>query len=409
MYPPLMWIRSLEGTMLLLIFGALVGHFGLREVARRPAARIAWALVTLLLLTTHGLWEFGPTFPLRYWSAYLTSYGLLILGFFVVSLPFAAAARGLTKRVLFRTAPQSSRSAPMKTPAASSESVHTMSRRQVLNAVTAVAPVVAISGSIRGISNGARLAEVPRIVVRKATLPGELHGLSILQLSDLHLGVCRQAKDLDTFIDSLGERGVRPDLVLFTGDLADDLLQIIPAIHAAARLKPRLGIHCSLGNHEYLHGVTEARRYYDKANANLLVERGQPIHLGRSTLYLAGTDDPLSVRSDITRFMQRTVERSLRDAPSDAFTILLSHRPEGFAHAARAGVDLTLSGHTHGGQIGFNGKSAFEPLFPDGYMWGLYQSQESTLYTTSGWGHWFPFRLGCMAEAPLVILERAEA
>jgi predicted MPP superfamily phosphohydrolase len=352
---------------------------------------------------------------MRYWGAYLTSYGMLVLFFFVVSLPLAAVVRSVAKRILYR-----SRSKPAAPDSGALEATWpspvfdsrlprpvAISRRQALNAVTAVAPIIAISGSFRGISNGARLADVPRIVVRSANLPSALHGLSILQLSDLHLGVSRQAKDLDAFIDSLGHRGVRPDLVLFTGDLADDLSQIVPAIQAAQRLKPRLGIHSSLGNHEYIHGVAESRRQYERGHANLLIESGAPIRVGGSTLYLAGTDDPLSMKSDIGQFMQRTVERSLRDKPKDAFSILLSHRPEGFTHAANAGVDLTLSGHTHGGQIGFNGKSAFEPLFPDGYLWGIYKQGASTLYTTSGWGHWFPFRLGCPAEAPLVILERS--
>ena len=81
--------------------------------------------------------------------------------------------------------------------------------------------------------------------------------------------------------------------------------------------------------------------------------------------------------------------------------------PEGFDPAAKAGVDLTLSGHTHGGQIGFNGKSAFEPLWPDGYLWGGYRRGASSLYTTAGFGDWFPFRLGCPSEAPLLVLKRS--
>jgi predicted MPP superfamily phosphohydrolase len=94
----------------------------------------------------------------------------------------------------------------------------------------------------------------------------------------------------------------------------------------------------------------------------------------------------------------------MRDAPTGVFSLLLAHRPEAFDAAGDARVGLTLSGHTHGGQIGYNGKSAFEPLFPDGYLWGAYRRGASRLYTTSGFGNWFPFRLGCPAEAPLVEL-----
>ena len=192
--------------------------------------------------------------------------------------------------------------------------------------------------------------------------------------------------------------------MLFTGDLADDLSQIVPAVEAARRLKPRLGVFSALGNHEYFHEAGAARRWYDKAHANLLVDEGVILRVGGATLHLGGVDDPFTCSEDISGFMRRGVERAMRDRPKDAFSILMSHRPEGFIHAVDAKVHLTLSGHTHGGQIGFNGKSAFEPLFPDGYLWGRYERGESTLYTTSGWGHWFPFRVGCPAEAPLIVL-----
>jgi predicted MPP superfamily phosphohydrolase len=406
MFPPFLWLRSVEGLIVMLLFGAVFTRLTMKDLARKRALQVGWALSAIFLFATHLAWEFGPIFPVRYWGAYLSSYGMLVLGFFVASLPLAWLLRALTKRALRAKLPEAPSEENPKHDLEHDQR-HEMTRRQVLGAVTAVAPAIAVGACFKGISNGTQMAEVPRIIVRSASVPAEFDGLSILQLSDLHLGVSHQASDLDAFIDSLGERGVRPDLILFTGDLADDFSQIVPALRAADRLKPKFGIHSSLGNHEYLHGVAEARRQYDRGRANLLVERGLPITVGSSRLYLAGTDDPLSVSSDIGDFMRRTVERSMLDKPRDAFSILLSHRPEGFAHAANAGIDLTLSGHTHGGQIGFNGKSAFEPLYPDGYLWGLYKKNESTLYTTSGWGNWFPFRLGCPAEAPLIILKRA--
>jgi uncharacterized protein len=63
-------------------------------------------------------------------------------------------------------------------------------------------------------------------------------------------------------------------------------------------------------------------------------------------------------------------------------------------------------GHTHGGQIGLFGRSAFEALAPELHLWGTYARGESRLYTTSGFGHWFPFRLGCPTEAPILELVR---
>ena len=96
----------------------------------------------------------------------------------------------------------------------------------------------------------------------------------------------------------------------------------------------------------------------------------------------------------------------MNGAPADGFTILMSHRPEGLNAAAALGIPLTLAGHTHGGQFGWFGRSIFEPWLPHRYLWGKYQKDQSQLYTSAGVGHWFPFRLGCPPEAPIIVLKR---
>lgn len=110
-----------------------------------------------------------------------------------------------------------------------------------------------------------------------------------------------------------------------------------------------------------------------------------------------------------------SIQSSIEDAPPDAdFRLLLCHRPEGHGPAADAGYDLTLSGHTHGGQVGLLGRSIFETLRPGIGWWGSYVKKKkdgrpSRLYTTSGFGHWFPFRFGCPTEMPIVVLEGARS
>jgi predicted MPP superfamily phosphohydrolase len=86
---------------------------------------------------------------------------------------------------------------------------------------------------------------------------------------------------------------------------------------------------------------------------------------------------------------------------------MLSHRPAAFDAAAENGVDLTLAGHTHGAQVGLFGRSLLEPLWPEARLWGHYRQGVSQLYTSSGVGHWFPFRLGCPSEAPVIELRRS--
>jgi predicted MPP superfamily phosphohydrolase len=239
-------------------------------------------------------------------------------------------------------------------------------------------------------------------------LPAALAGLSILQLSDVHLGSAKTLGDLDAFLERVATRAPRrPDLVVLTGDMIDDEDLLAPALGRIADLKPRLGVFASLGNHEYFCDMRKIRDAYAKSDVRLLLDEGVTVDAGGALLHVAGVDDPVEIRKNIRPWLERRVDRALASAPSNASYLLLSHRPEAFEAASRLGVDLTLSGHTHGGQIGFNGKSAFEPLFRDGYLWGRYARGASRLYTTSGFGHWYPFRLGCKTEAPLVVLERA--
>lgn len=397
MMPPLLWRNSFVGTLVLLAFAGLFTRMTMASLAKRPLVQRGFAVLSLVLVGSHLLWLWGPTDRSKYGGCSVACYSLLLLLFVVVSLPFAALVRLGAKRALNVKGPASDARPPVGPE---------ITRRQVLDAATAVVPLVALSIGARGFVNGVAVPGVPRILITSPTLPAALEGLTILQLSDLHLGVSRQVKDLERFVDRLGDQGISPDLIVFTGDLADDLSQIVPAFRAVERLRPRLGIHSSIGNHEYLHGIREARAQYDRARSNLLMGQGTSLRVRDAVLHLAGADDPLSIDAEISGFMRRTTEQALRDRPAGAYSILLSHRPEGFVAAAQSKVDLTLSGHTHGGQLGFNGKSAFQPLFPDGYLWGRYERGASTLYTTSGWGHWFPFRLGCPAEAPLVVLTK---
>jgi predicted MPP superfamily phosphohydrolase len=176
-------------------------------------------------------------------------------------------------------------------------------------------------------------------------------------------------------------------------------------------LGARYGAFASLGNHEYLHGIEVSRPAYERSPVPLLVASGRSLRIGRATMWIGGADDPVHMGGDIAWMLGPSIHGAMRGAPANAdFRLLLCHRPEGFVPASDAGFDLTLSGHTHGGQLGFLGRSLMEKVRPNVFWWGKYaRAREgrrgpSRLYTTSGFGHWFPFRLGCPTEMPLVVL-----
>jgi predicted MPP superfamily phosphohydrolase len=187
--------------------------------------------------------------------------------------------------------------------------------------------------------------------------------------------------------------------------VADDLRELEQALQILHRHRPRLGVFAALGNHEYLHEIDATRPIYERSPVPLLVDRGVTLTVGGAELYVAGVDDPFG-KGKAAAFFEHAVERCAAHAPPDAFRLLLSHRPQGFVAAAARGFHLTLSGHTHGGQVGLFGVSAFQPLLRGEFLWGAYERGGHRLYTTSGFGHWFPFRLGCPTEAPLIVLSR---
>jgi len=234
-------------------------------------------------------------------------------------------------------------------------------------------------------------------------LPPALDGFRILHLSDLHLGAGPSVEDLRRLLEPL--RDDPPDLVALTGDVADKVEELEAALALLAALRPRWGVFAALGNHEYLNDIARTLPAYRKSAVRLLVDETAAVTLNGATLVVAGVDDPVFA-SGPRRFFAPRVAECARQAAPGAFRLLLCHRPEGFEAAAEHGFHLTLSGHTHGAQLGLRGRSALEVLLGLRYQWGKYAIGESRLYTTSGFGHWFPLRLNCPAEAPMIVLER---
>ncbi len=278
-------------------------------------------------------------------------------------------------------------------------------RRRFVKGAAAIFPASAVAGGLTGVIDSYRDIEIPVRRLAIPGLPGPLFGLRIAHLSDLHLGYYIHLEQLQKAIENI--RPHRPDLVLFTGDISDDLAQLPQVLEMVDSLQPRFGTYACVGNHEYYRGIQEVTAIFEKAPFPMLINRHININIGGVNVYLGGADDPRYLRHDYSDFLRSTIERTMGAASSDAFKILMCHRPEALNYAATKGIDLVLAGHTHGGQLGFGGRSAFESIFPEKYLWGIYRRGPTTMYTSGGMGHWFPFRLGVPAEAPILILEKA--
>lgn len=275
-------------------------------------------------------------------------------------------------------------------------------RRLLLKTSAAILPLIAAGAAGQGLLDADAETKIEPFPLAYKDLPPSLEGLKILHLSDSHLGIYKSLDDLERIIERADN--FKPDLILFTGDIADNLKFLPDALKMTTSLKPRLGTYASLGNHEYYRGIDGVLKAFEKSEVPLLRRSGISVPVGETSVYVAGADDPVSMGRDHYDFHKKSLDQALDQAGSDDFTILMSHRPSAFSVAADLGLDLTLAGHTHGGQIGLGNRSLWSIFAPGSYLRGHYHKGRSQMYVSSGIGHWFPFRLSCPSEAPVIQL-----
>jgi uncharacterized protein len=246
---------------------------------------------------------------------------------------------------------------------------------------------------------------IPYLKLAFPTLPEGLVGLKILQISDMHLA---KFVTLNSLADLLKRaEGFAPDIVVVTGDIVDDMRLLPETLRRLGDFPAPLGVHAILGNHEHKNGLDKVLAAFQDSKIPLLVNRTVKISVGGALIHLGGIDDFAGNKGEFptdARFYSACLEKVFPDPPAGEFRLLLSHRPNVFPVASRHRIDLTLSGHTHGFQLGYGRRSLihFSKKYP--FPWGHYQLGASQLYTTAGAGHWIPVRLGCPAEAPVLEL-----
>jgi uncharacterized protein len=391
MYP----LLPLPTSAVLLIATLLFALLGIRLAVPAPhRRRAALAFGTVVLVPSIlglVLWQLGSGLGVRiFWT-------LLPIAFSVaLSLPVVGVLLAVPRLVArFRSQAGSLR--------AERREGRRSTRRALIRTAAAAIPASAAFGGAGGFRHAGEPARLVHVPLFFPDLHPDLDGFRVLHLSDLHLGAGPRTHELEALLARAASE--RVDLVVLTGDVADDVNELVSGLRAVAAFPARFGALAALGNHEYLNGIERMRGAYEQSDVPLLVNTRRSLRVGRAELIVAGVDDPV-YRPITSTFYEQAVASVAEGAAPDAFRLLLCHRPRGFDAAVRHGFHLTLSGHTHGGQLGLFGKSLFELLFGVRYMWGRYERRGSYLYTTSGFGHWFPFRLGCPAEAPLITLRR---
>jgi predicted MPP superfamily phosphohydrolase len=217
---------------------------------------------------------------------------------------------------------------------------------------------------------------------------GSAARLRIAQISDIHVGQNLSLPQLEGFVARVN--ALSPDLICVTGDIADsagaDCERFFPVLN---QLRARFGVYAILGNHDHYAGADRvAADLLRWTDFRLLRDEGVTLELDGASLHVIGLDDR---GHDWARGLASCtrLSRLVDEAPDDVPILLLSHRPDIFTQAAEKGVALTLSGHTHGGQIAlpwFGGRRRNLAEFITPYDRGLHRRGDSHLYVNCGLG-----------------------
>jgi predicted MPP superfamily phosphohydrolase len=265
--------------------------------------------------------------------------------------------------------------------------------------LAAIGIAAAAAAVAYGMVHVRRAPSIRRIRVPLARLPPDADGYTIVQLTDVHVGWTLGAEFVDRVVASVNE--LSPDLVVLTGDLVDGTVdELVEHVAPLARLRARDGVYAVTGNHEYYWNVHAWLDHLQSLGIRYL--RNQHVTI-RRTLELAGTDDVTGAA--MAAGHGEDVAGAVAGRDPDLPLVLLAHHPRTVARASAAGVDLQLSGHTHGGQLLPLGwlVRLFEPRAA-----GLARIGSTWLYVSEGTGFWGPpMRIGTSCEISAITLASA--
>lgn len=184
--------------------------------------------------------------------------------------------------------------------------------------------------------------EVTRRQIYISDLPRSFHGFRIVQLSDIHHSSFLDEAHIAEAVRRANE--LQPDLVALTGDYVSHTPEYIPGVaRALGQLQARHGVFAVLGNHDHWTDGQQMANALTERSIRVLCNEHVHLHCGGEKLCVAGIDDLMAKRDDLAGALVGTTRDEAR--------ILLAHNPAIIREASRAGVDLVLAGHTHGGQI----------------------------------------------------------
>ena len=266
------------------------------------------------------------------------------------------------------------------------------------------APLRTIASGLVQIARAAFAEPYQLAVERRAVglkrLPRELDGLKVVQLSDVHHGPLTSRAQIERAVEVANS--LQPDLVALTGDyVSHERAYVQPCAEMLGRLRARRGVYAVLGNHDNWVDAALVTDLFSAEGIRVLKNEGLRFEDRGASFWLAGVDDTMVGLEDLPL--------ALAGSRADEFKLLLAHNPVILRRAARSGVDLVLSGHTHGGQVAWRNERSASGRVRRRILRGLARRGETQIYVTRGLGTVvLPVRYGCPPEVTLLTLRRAE-
>jgi predicted MPP superfamily phosphohydrolase len=237
-----------------------------------------------------------------------------------------------------------------------------------------------------------------RVEIKLARLPKKLDGLRVIHLSDIHHSPFTSLDHISRAVKVANR--IKPDLFVLTGDYVSHETEYIgPVAKVLGELSSEMGTYACLGNHDHWTDAGLVMRHFTDAGINVLVNEGLRVESRGAAFWLAGVDDYMVGKTD--------VPSAMRGSFPDEMKLLLAHNPLIFRQSVRHGIDLTLSGHTHGGQVKLRDASK-KLLRRRRLSAGLHGRKDSQIYITRGIGTVvLPVRYQCPPEISLLELRSA--
>lgn len=266
-------------------------------------------------------------------------------------------------------------------------------------AISAERPLRELAGNLSYFAKSA-LAEanslsIEKVEIKLGKLPKRLDGFRIIHLSDIHHSPFTSLDHIFRAVKVANR--LRPDLVVLTGDyVSHDSEFIAPVAEALAKLRAEFGSFACLGNHDHWTDAAMVTNRFRTAGINVLINEGLRFQARDAAFWLCGVDDYMVGKTDLGA--------ALRGSFPDEMKLLLAHNPVLVRQAARRGVDLVLSGHTHGGQVKLRDDE--KRILPKRRLTaGLHRRKETQIYITRGIGTVVvPVRYQCPPEISLIEL-----